>query len=107
MNEMIEEIRHLFSQLLQKNPRLNVRDMPGCAASDIASPIDESSAQAVKGQNLPHSSESTHNRILQKQSRICNLQSGIACCNLESAICNLELHAAFCNFQSGNACCNL
>ncbi|KAH0661587.1 hypothetical protein KY284_026518 [Solanum tuberosum] len=27
-----------------------------CVGSNIASPIDASSAQAVKGQNLPHSS---------------------------------------------------
>ncbi|KAH0747456.1 hypothetical protein KY285_009113 [Solanum tuberosum] len=38
----------------------------GCVGSNIASPIDVSSAQAVKGQNLPHSSGSTHDPILQK-----------------------------------------
>ncbi|KAH0667865.1 hypothetical protein KY285_029071 [Solanum tuberosum] len=66
INEMREEMRHFFSQLLQNNPGLNVRDMPGCVGSNIASPIDASSAQAVKGQNLPHSSGSTHDPILQK-----------------------------------------
>ncbi|KAH0712325.1 hypothetical protein KY289_008284 [Solanum tuberosum] len=66
MNEMIEEMRHFFSQLLQNNPGLNVRNMSGCVGSNIASPIDVSSAQAVKGQNLPHSSGSTHDPILQK-----------------------------------------
>ncbi|KAK6782339.1 hypothetical protein RDI58_020135 [Solanum bulbocastanum] len=66
MNEMREEMRHFFSQLLQNNPGLNVRDMPGCFQSNIASPIDASSAQAVKGQNLPHSSGSTHDPFLQK-----------------------------------------
>ncbi|KAH0639225.1 hypothetical protein KY290_036506 [Solanum tuberosum] len=66
MNEMREEMRHFFSQLLQNNPRLNVRDMLGCVRSNIASPIDVSSAQAVKGQNLPHSSGSTHDPVLQK-----------------------------------------
>ncbi|KAH0706503.1 hypothetical protein KY290_011075 [Solanum tuberosum] len=66
MTEMREEMRHFFSQLLQNNPGLNVRDMPGCVGSNIASPIDASSAQAVKGQNLPHSSGSTHDPILQK-----------------------------------------
>ncbi|KAK6794204.1 hypothetical protein RDI58_007657 [Solanum bulbocastanum] len=60
INEMREEMRHFFSQLLQNNPGLNVRDMPGCVRSNIASPIDASSAQAVKGQNLPHSSGLTH-----------------------------------------------
>ncbi|KAK6777224.1 hypothetical protein RDI58_023941 [Solanum bulbocastanum] len=38
----------------------------GCVQSNIASPIDASSAQAVKGQNLPHSSGSTHDPFLQK-----------------------------------------
>ncbi|KAH0757864.1 hypothetical protein KY290_021357 [Solanum tuberosum] len=66
MNEMREEMRHFFSQLLQNNSGLNVRDMPGCVRSIIASPIDASSAQAVKGQNLPHSSGSTHDPDLQK-----------------------------------------
>ncbi|KAH0643487.1 hypothetical protein KY289_034461 [Solanum tuberosum] len=66
MNEMREEMRHFFSQVLQNNPGLNVRDMPGCVGSNIASPIDASSAQAVKSQNLPHSSGSTHDPILQK-----------------------------------------
>ncbi|KAG5572126.1 hypothetical protein H5410_061892 [Solanum commersonii] len=66
MNEMREEMRHFFSQLLQNNSGLNVRDMPGCVRSNIASPIDASSAQAVKGQNLPHSSGSTHDPVLQK-----------------------------------------
>ncbi|KAH0724838.1 hypothetical protein KY284_000703 [Solanum tuberosum] len=66
MNEMREEMRHFFSQLLQNNPGLNVQDMPGCVGSNIASPIDASSAQVVKGQNLPHSSGSTYDPILQK-----------------------------------------
>ncbi|KAG5571527.1 hypothetical protein H5410_061293, partial [Solanum commersonii] len=66
MNDMIEEMRHFFSQLLQKNPGLNVRDMPGCVGSNIASSIDAGSAQVVKGQNLPHSFGSTHDPVLQK-----------------------------------------
>ncbi|KAH0657057.1 hypothetical protein KY285_031939 [Solanum tuberosum] len=66
MNEMREEMRHFFSQFLQNNPELNVRDMPGCVRSNIASPVDASSAQAVKGQNLPHSSGSTDDPDLQK-----------------------------------------
>ncbi|KAG5606468.1 hypothetical protein H5410_027960 [Solanum commersonii] len=44
MNEMREEMQHFFSQLLQNNPGLNVRDMPGCVRSNIASPINASSA---------------------------------------------------------------
>ncbi|KAH0773607.1 hypothetical protein KY290_010744 [Solanum tuberosum] len=50
MNEMREEMRHFFR----------------CVRSNIASLIDASSAQAVKGQNLPHSSGSTHDPVLQK-----------------------------------------
>ncbi|WMV24438.1 hypothetical protein MTR67_017823 [Solanum verrucosum] len=56
MEELREEMRHLFTQLLQNNPGLNFQDIPGCVGSNIASPIDASSAQAVRGTNLPHSS---------------------------------------------------
>ena len=65
MNEMREEMRHFFSQLLQNNPGLNVRGMQGGVVSNIASPIDAGSAQAVKGQNPLQSSGSTHDPILQ------------------------------------------
>ena len=61
MNEMREEIReemrHFFSQLLQNNPGLNFQDIPGCVGSNLASPIDASSAQAIRGTNLPYSSD--------------------------------------------------
>lgn len=67
MNEMREEMRHLFSQLLQNNPGLNVQDIPGCVGSNLASPVDASSAQSITGQNLPHSSGSTHASVLQKE----------------------------------------
>ncbi|KAG5599595.1 hypothetical protein H5410_030965, partial [Solanum commersonii] len=66
MNEMREEMRHLFSQLLQNNPRLNVHDIPRCVGSNLASSVYASSAQAVRGQNLPHSSGAAHYVVLQK-----------------------------------------
>ena len=70
MNEMREEIReqmrHFFSQLLQNNPGLNVRGMQGGVVSNIASPIDAGSAQALKSQNPLQSYGSTHDPILQK-----------------------------------------
>ena len=64
--EMREEMRNFFSQLLQNNPGLNVRGMQGGVVSNIASPIDAGSTQAVKGQNPLQSSGSTHDPILQK-----------------------------------------
>ena len=64
--EMREEMRHFFSQLLQNNPGLNVRGMQGGVVSNIASPIDAGSAQAVKGQNPLQSSGSTHDPIHQR-----------------------------------------
>ncbi|KAG5580854.1 hypothetical protein H5410_051481, partial [Solanum commersonii] len=66
MNEMRVEMRHFFSQLLQNNPALNVQDIPGVVGSNLVSPVDASSAQAVRGQNIPHSSGSTHDSVLQK-----------------------------------------
>ncbi|KAH0669869.1 hypothetical protein KY285_024004 [Solanum tuberosum] len=54
-----------LSQLLEKNPGLNVQDIPGVVGSYLVSPIDASSAQAVRCQNIPHSSGSTHDSILQ------------------------------------------
>ncbi|KAH0695872.1 hypothetical protein KY289_013354 [Solanum tuberosum] len=64
--ELREEMRYLFTQLLQNNPGLNFQDIPGCFGSNLASPVDASSAQAVRGTNLPHSSGSDHNPVLQK-----------------------------------------
>ncbi|KAK6779987.1 hypothetical protein RDI58_022171 [Solanum bulbocastanum] len=64
--ELREEMRHLFTQLLQNNPGLNFQDIPGCVGSNISSPVDASSAQAVSGTNLPHSSGSAHDLVLQK-----------------------------------------
>ncbi|KAG5567932.1 hypothetical protein H5410_065052 [Solanum commersonii] len=66
MNEMRVEMRYFFSQLLQNNPALNVQDIPGVVGSNLVSAIDASSAQAVRGQNIPHSSRSTHDLVLQK-----------------------------------------
>jgi len=64
--ELREEMRHLFTQLLQNNPGLNFQDIPGCVGSNLASPVDASSAQAVRGTNLSHLSRSDHNPVLQK-----------------------------------------
>ncbi|KAH0767924.1 hypothetical protein KY285_003795 [Solanum tuberosum] len=64
--ELREEMRHLFTQLLQNNPGLNFQDIPGCVGSNLASHVDASSAQAIKGTNLSHSSGSDHNPVLQK-----------------------------------------
>ena len=62
--EMREEMRNIFSQLLQNNTGLNVRGMQGGVVSNIASPIDAGSTQAVKGQNPLQYSGSTHDPIL-------------------------------------------
>ncbi|KAG5580529.1 hypothetical protein H5410_051156, partial [Solanum commersonii] len=64
--ELREKMQHLFTQLLQNNPGLNFQDIPGCVGSNLASPIDASSAQAVRGTNLPHSLGSAHDLVLQK-----------------------------------------
>ena len=64
--ELGEEMRHLFTQLLQNNPGLIFQDIPGCVGSNLASPIDASSAQAVRGTNLPFSSGSAQDLVLQK-----------------------------------------
>ncbi|KAK6803158.1 hypothetical protein RDI58_000942 [Solanum bulbocastanum] len=64
--ELREEMRHLFTQLLQNNTGLNFQDIPGCVGSNLASPVDASSAQVVRGTNLPYSSGSAHDSILQK-----------------------------------------
>ena len=64
--ELREEMRHLFTQLLHNNPGLNFQDIPGNVGSNLASPIDASSAQVVKGTNFPYSSGSTHDSVLQR-----------------------------------------
>ncbi|KAK6791550.1 hypothetical protein RDI58_010631 [Solanum bulbocastanum] len=63
--ELREEMRHLFTQLLQNNPGLNFQDILGCVGSNLASPVNASSAQAV---NLPHYSGSSYDSVLQKES---------------------------------------
>ncbi|KAH0743036.1 hypothetical protein KY290_031029 [Solanum tuberosum] len=63
---MRDEMRYLFCQLLKNNPLLNVQEIPGCVGSNLASPVDASSSQAVRGQNVPHSSGSAHDSVLQK-----------------------------------------
>lgn len=60
-------MHHLFSQLVQNNPGLNVQDILGYATSNLPSTIDASSAQAVKGKNLPNSFGSTHALVLGKE----------------------------------------
>ena len=64
--ELREEMRHLFTQLLQNNAGLNFQDIQGCVGSNLASPIDASSAQAVRRTNLPFSSGSAQDSVLQK-----------------------------------------
>ena len=61
-----EEMQHLFTQLLQNNPGLNFQDIPWYVGSNLSSPIDASSAQAVRGTNLPFSSGSAQDSVLQK-----------------------------------------
>ncbi|KAG5595455.1 hypothetical protein H5410_036687 [Solanum commersonii] len=63
-------MRHLFTQLLQNNLGLNFQDIRGCVGSNLASPIDASSTQVVRGTNLPHSLGSDHNSVLQKLSNV-------------------------------------
>ncbi|KAH0712507.1 hypothetical protein KY289_008466 [Solanum tuberosum] len=46
-------------------------NIPGCVGSNLASPIDASSAQVVRGTNLPHSSGSAHDSVLQKLYECC------------------------------------
>nr|XP_016452816.1 PREDICTED: uncharacterized protein LOC107777333 [Nicotiana tabacum] len=68
MKEMLrEEMRYFLSQVVQNNHELNFYDIQGCAGSNIPSPVDASSARAIKGQNLPHSSGSTHAPNLEKE----------------------------------------
>ncbi|XP_019256411.1 PREDICTED: uncharacterized protein LOC109234814 [Nicotiana attenuata] len=67
MKEMMrEEMRCFFSQMVKNNPGLDFHDIQGCVGSNIPSPIDASSARAMRGQNLPHSSGSTHAPSLKK-----------------------------------------
>ncbi|KAL3337590.1 hypothetical protein AABB24_029967 [Solanum stoloniferum] len=61
-----EEMRHLFSHLVQDNPRLNVQDIPRCAGSMLALTIDAISSRALEGQNLPQSFGSPHALVLLK-----------------------------------------
>ena len=70
--ELREEMLHLFTQLLQNNPGLNFQDIPVCVGSNLASPIDASSAQAVRGTNLLFSSGSAQDSVHQKVFYISN-----------------------------------
>ncbi|XP_019261762.1 PREDICTED: uncharacterized protein LOC109239629 [Nicotiana attenuata] len=63
---MREEMRWFFSQMVKNNPGLDFHDIQGCVGSNIHSPVDASSAQAMRGQNLPNSSGSTHASNLEK-----------------------------------------
>ncbi|XP_019227198.1 PREDICTED: uncharacterized protein LOC109208527 [Nicotiana attenuata] len=68
MKEMMrEEMRCFFSQMVKNNPGLDFHDIQGCVGSNIPSPVDASSARAMRGQNLPHSSGSTHAPSLEKE----------------------------------------
>jgi len=59
-----EEMRHLFSQLVQGNPRLNVQDIIGCTGSKLTLIVDAISSRALEGQNHPQSFGSTHALVL-------------------------------------------
>ncbi|XP_019252138.1 PREDICTED: uncharacterized protein LOC109231057 [Nicotiana attenuata] len=68
MKEMMrEEMPNFCIQLVQNNPGLDIHDIEGCAGSNLPSPVDASSARAMRGQNLPHSSGSTHAPSLGKE----------------------------------------
>ena len=64
--ELREEMRHLFTKLLQNNPGLNFKDITRCVGYNLASPIDASSAQVVRGTNLSYSLGSAQDSVLQK-----------------------------------------
>ncbi|KAG5632036.1 hypothetical protein H5410_003753, partial [Solanum commersonii] len=49
-----------------KQKHANEINIPGVVGSNLVSPVDASSTQAVRGQNIPHSSGSTHDSVLQK-----------------------------------------
>lgn len=63
---MREEMRYFFVQMVQNNPGLNIHDIQGCAGSNLPSPVDASSVRGMSGQNLSHSSGSTHAPSLEK-----------------------------------------
>ena len=64
--ELREEMLHLFTQLLQNNPGLNFQDIPVCIGSNLASPIDASSSQDIRGTNLLFYLGSAQDSVLQK-----------------------------------------
>ncbi|XP_016494051.1 uncharacterized protein LOC107813313 [Nicotiana tabacum] len=73
MREQMQELRqmrHCFNLLVKNNPELFSSDIQGFVGSNQPSPVDASSAQAVRSQNLPHSSGSTHGPILEKIFRL-------------------------------------
>ncbi|OIT06498.1 hypothetical protein A4A49_13194 [Nicotiana attenuata] len=68
MKEMMrEEMQYFFSQMAKNNPGLDFHDIQGCVGSNIPSPVDGSSARAMRGQILPHSSGLTHAPSLEKE----------------------------------------
>ncbi|XP_027768125.1 uncharacterized protein LOC114074403 isoform X2 [Solanum pennellii] len=67
MNEMRVECDIFLASCCKITMDLNVQDIQGVVGSNIVSPIfDASSAQAVRGKNIAHSSGSTHDSIIQK-----------------------------------------
>ena len=48
--ELREEMRHLFTQLLQNNPGLIFQDIPGCVGSNHASPLMQLAHKLYKAQ---------------------------------------------------------
>ncbi|KAK6785013.1 hypothetical protein RDI58_018468 [Solanum bulbocastanum] len=62
----LPQLRHLMKLLVKNDPGLNLEDAEGFIGSNLPSPVDSSSARAIRGQNLPRSSGSTHGPTLAK-----------------------------------------
>nr|XP_009789654.1 PREDICTED: uncharacterized protein LOC104237250 [Nicotiana sylvestris] len=70
MREEMQELRqlcHCFNLLVQNNPKFFSSNIQGFVGSNQPSPVDASSAQAIREKYLPHSSGSTHGSILEKE----------------------------------------
>ncbi|KAF3646805.1 hypothetical protein FXO37_20282 [Capsicum annuum] len=65
ISEMREEMRQIFSQLVQNNPGLIFQDVLGSDGSNIPSP-NASNAQAVRGKILSNSFGSAHASVHEK-----------------------------------------
>ncbi|XP_059289861.1 uncharacterized protein LOC132043371 [Lycium ferocissimum] len=78
LKEEIKEMREEMQELRQLRHSFNLfvtPHIPGVVGSNQPSPVDATSGQAVRGQNLPHSSGSTHGPILEKE-KVCDAIGG-------------------------------